>query len=159
MPITTPIFPETRPGRICATPLRMAELAETRQRDHDDVQRPPAPHGAADSRPGVPTPWSDHTNVPIDIITITDETIDQTFHGTCLDFGVADCKCCGFVGTEDKSKKSKSKAKRITFCHAYVGPVGKCNGNGNGNSNGNCSGKCNNQASCSEASVVLFDEL
>ena len=75
---------------------------------------------------------------------------DQRVHGTCLDFGIEDCRCCGVLGTEVKSKKSKSKTKRISCCDAYVGLVGKSN----------CDDKCNGKhASCSMASASMIEHL
>ena len=58
----------------------MAELAETHQHNHDALLRPPALDSTADSRPGLPTPWSGHTNALNSTLTNTYETIDQTFH-------------------------------------------------------------------------------
>ena len=59
-------------------------------------------------------------------------------------------------GTEVRSKRSKSKAKRTIFCDAHSGSVDKYNSN----SNGKCHGKCNDKhVSFPEASFALFDEL
>ena len=53
------------PGRMGATPLRMAERAETRGRPHTAHVRLQAPEGTADCRGGLPTPSSGHTNALI----------------------------------------------------------------------------------------------
>ena len=112
-PVPTPIFTETRPGRICATPLRMAELAETRE-DYNFYGA--NTEGVGGLGVGLRTPGVlDHTTVPICsiTITITFEAIDQTVLGTSLDCGIEDCRCCGVVGMETRSKKSKSKASAV----------------------------------------------
>ena len=59
----TLIIPETRPGRICATPLKMAELAETRA-DYNFYGA--NTDGVGGLRVGLRTPGVlDHTNVPM----------------------------------------------------------------------------------------------
>ena len=85
----------------------------------------------------------------------------------CKIVSVVDCR------HEAKSKKSKSKSKRISFCETYVRPVDKCNGNSNSNCNSKCNftvtglprsvddckGKCKHASFFSEASASMIDNL
>ena len=100
------------PGRMGATPLKMAEHAETRGRQHSalhpaDLHPAPSPHGDPDA--------PSHTNAHVDGPSHTNahvlyEAIDETypFHGTCSDCGVDNCGCCEHevVGTEDMALAS-----------------------------------------------------
>ena len=78
MHFPTPIFPETRPGRICATALRMAELAETCA---DHIVYGVNAEGVGGLGVGLRTPSAlDHTNVPILIIIM--KPFLKLFHST-----------------------------------------------------------------------------
>ena len=101
MPFLTPIFSETRPGRIGTTSLKKTELVETRgDRERDeDAEELDGFEGTADHRGGFPTPSSGHAHALTSYPNITYTFTRTRKHATCAGFSDAfsGCKSCGDV--------------------------------------------------------------
>ena len=117
-----------------ASPLRMAEQAETRERHHALFQEAPEGIGGLGVELRTLGPL-DHTNVPLCIIITTNTYVHDI--SMCFDVGVKDCSCCSTwpelvgIGGNSNGKSSSNGAslsEAIRFSEASATAQSNCNG-------------------------------